>query len=118
MTLIYSLLLVLFLPASPLAQISFFPDESSLPPPCTTPDNLPGECIVLTKCRPLLVLIKRPVSPKIRRLLRASVCGFNGKFPDVCCPKLNNQLIENIKTTTTTTTTTTTATTTTTTTTT
>ena len=64
-------------------------DVAEANPVCVTPDAKSGKCINLTKCRPLIRLLKRPVPKKVVTLLRNSVCGFKSRFPDVCCPDVS-----------------------------
>ena len=59
------------------------------PNECTTPDDREGLCTELSRCIPLLNLLKiRPVRPEVIRHLRQSICKFVGKRPHVCCPEL------------------------------
>ena len=88
----YRLLLItlLFLKSS-LAQISFGREEAPKDEEesCTSPDGLPGQCLSLLKCQSILQLLKRkPIPPPVVNFLRQSVCGFTGRYPDVCCPNL------------------------------
>lgn len=62
-------------------------------PDCTTPLNLPGNCVRLHNCKPLLDLLKSSrLGPRglpdseVTLLLRMSHCGFQGNSVLVCCP--------------------------------
>jgi len=58
------------------------PEDAS----CLTPDDQEGRCVGLRSCRPVLSLLVRPVPAEVIAFLRASVCGFSSRLPDVCCP--------------------------------
>ena len=51
---------------------------------CKTPNNEDGNCQNIRTCEPLLMKLSDVV--KNGNFLRASVCGFEGKYPRVCCP--------------------------------
>jgi hypothetical protein len=57
---------------------------------CSTPQQLPGECIRLTSCEPLAALIrKKPLTYQNRVFLRQSQCDYIDGHPWVCCPIVN-----------------------------
>jgi len=53
---------------------------------CETPSGSEGTCVSLRACPNLLRLLRRPISLQARAMLRASVCRFGQRLPDVCCP--------------------------------
>ena len=53
---------------------------------CSTPHGVPGRCVTLRQCPPLIRLLRRPISPSARSHLRASVCRITLRLPEVCCP--------------------------------
>jgi len=53
---------------------------------CETPSGSEGTCVSLRACPTLLRLLRRPISLQARAMLRASVCRFGQRLPDVCCP--------------------------------
>ena len=56
---------------------------------CTTPDDRDGLCTDISKCIPLINLLRiRPVKAEVIAHLRKSICKFDGKRPHVCCPEL------------------------------
>ena len=56
---------------------------------CTTPDGRDGLCTDISKCIPLINLLRiRPVKAEVIAHLRKSICKFDGKRPHVCCPEL------------------------------
>ncbi|KAF2888341.1 hypothetical protein ILUMI_17832, partial [Ignelater luminosus] len=58
--------------------------------PCKTPDNKPGECILLRECPSLREMIAKKVDGA-NELVRQSVCGFvDGDFL-VCCVSSTNE---------------------------
>ncbi|KAK9869228.1 hypothetical protein WA026_002980 [Henosepilachna vigintioctopunctata] len=62
-------------------------------PPCKTPNNEIGECILIRECTPLYDIIqKRPLSNADANYLRESHCGFVGVVPKVCCPPTASQV--------------------------
>nr|UUL48243.1 venom serine protease 2 [Microplitis pallidipes] len=52
---------------------------------CINPINLPGQCINIRSCSPLLELL-RSYGTSVSDFLRNSLCGFDGRDPKVCCP--------------------------------
>ena len=66
----------------------FIFDEDNFVDGCVTPDGFKGDCVNLLRCRPLAMLLRRPISAKAKDLLRKSVCGgLKNRVPDVCCPR-------------------------------
>ncbi|XP_045461310.1 CLIP domain-containing serine protease 2-like [Harmonia axyridis] len=62
-------------------------------PPCRTPNNEIGKCIIIEKCTALyFILQKRPLSSADANFLRQSQCGFVGLVPMVCCPPTTSSL--------------------------
>jgi len=53
---------------------------------CQTASGSEGSCVSLRACPNLLRLLRRPISLQARAKLRASVCRFGQRLPDVCCP--------------------------------
>lgn len=54
---------------------------------CTTPKKLTGNCINLKDCKLLRNLLEtQRTNETIANFLRKSRCGYEGKFPKVCCP--------------------------------
>eukprot|EP00095_Tigriopus_kingsejongensis_P005333 maker-scaffold779_size98098-snap-gene-0.20 protein:Tk05333 transcript:maker-scaffold779_size98098-snap-gene-0.20-mRNA-1 annotation:"proclotting enzyme" len=71
-----------------LSQISFLKMEED-DDACVTPLNQPGQCIGLLDCPSLSRLLVRPVSERAKAHLRQSVCRYESRIPDVCCPLRN-----------------------------
>ncbi|XP_045461321.1 CLIP domain-containing serine protease 2-like [Harmonia axyridis] len=62
-------------------------------PPCRTPNNDIGECIIIKECTALYAILqKRPLSSADANFLRQSQCGFVGLVPKVCCPPTTSPL--------------------------
>ncbi|KAF2904360.1 hypothetical protein ILUMI_01818 [Ignelater luminosus] len=57
--------------------------------PCTTPDNAPGECILLRECHSLREMIANKVDGATE-FVRQSVCGYVDVDSLVCCVKKTN----------------------------
>ncbi|XP_043273178.1 CLIP domain-containing serine protease 2-like [Venturia canescens] len=79
-------LLVLVLIAAVEAQNGNFGTQSNSD--CNTPSGLPGRCVAIRQCEPLLnILTTRPLSGESIRFLRESQCGVstNSRDPKVCC---------------------------------
>ncbi|XP_018058358.1 PREDICTED: venom protease-like [Atta colombica] len=54
---------------------------------CKNPEGQLGKCINIRSCTMLLNLLKSDSqNPQVGNFLRASVCGFEGNDPKVCCP--------------------------------
>ncbi|XP_011647067.1 venom serine protease Bi-VSP-like [Pogonomyrmex barbatus] len=54
---------------------------------CQNPEGQPGICINIKSCTVLLNLLKtKSQDPVVGNFLRASLCGFIGNDPLVCCP--------------------------------
>ncbi|XP_025263601.1 venom protease-like [Camponotus floridanus] len=54
---------------------------------CQNPQGRPGICINIKNCAPLLNLLQtNSQNPEIANFLRSSLCGFEGRDPQVCCP--------------------------------
>ncbi|XP_050420474.1 venom protease-like [Adelges cooleyi] len=54
---------------------------------CTTPSNRVGNCINILKCASLRSqLVNHRANSSVMSYLRNSQCGYEGKFPKVCCP--------------------------------
>ncbi|KAF5271716.1 hypothetical protein FQA39_LY08039 [Lamprigera yunnana] len=54
---------------------------------CFTPEKLPGQCISIKNCPPLIRLLQdRLLPPESARYLKNSHCGFEGVDAKVCCP--------------------------------
>lgn len=54
---------------------------------CQNSQGQPGVCINIRKCDVLLNLLQtNSQNPEVANFLRASVCGFEGNDPRVCCP--------------------------------
>ncbi|KAK3909569.1 Melanization protease 1 [Frankliniella fusca] len=58
---------------------------------CTTPDSMPGTCIVIRSCPALYKLLQgpKPLPRDVVQFLQRSTCGFEGRNPKVCCPGLD-----------------------------
>ena len=84
-----SLLSLCAVAASVTAAAAFiFDEEEAIGDGCVTPDGFKGDCVNLLRCRPLAMLLRRPISAKAKHLLRKSVCGgLRNRVPDVCCPR-------------------------------
>ena len=84
-----SLLSLCAVAASVTAAAAFiFDEEEAISDGCVTPDGFKGDCVNLLRCRPLAMLLRRPISAKAKHLLRKSVCGgLRNRVPDVCCPR-------------------------------
>ncbi|KAF5271711.1 hypothetical protein FQA39_LY08034 [Lamprigera yunnana] len=53
---------------------------------CQTPDKLPGMCIPIRNCPPLLTILSQPIiNPEEIDFLRESQCGYASGQPKVCC---------------------------------
>ncbi|XP_008553594.2 uncharacterized protein LOC103575539 [Microplitis demolitor] len=53
---------------------------------CFTSDYQRGECIDIRECPDLVALLQvKPKTPEIFKTLRNSQCGFDGRYPKVCC---------------------------------
>ena len=88
MTAIRSLLALCAVAVSVTMAAAFIFDEEKAVDGCVTPDGFKGDCVNLLRCRPLAMLLRRPISAKAKNLIRKSVCGgLNNRVPDVCCPK-------------------------------
>nr|AGI44422.1 TSVP-SEP protein [Cotesia vestalis] len=61
---------------------------------CTNPINLPGKCMNIRSCTPLLDLL-RTYGTSVTNFLRNSLCGFDGRDPKVCCPTSESNVDEN-----------------------
>lgn len=58
---------------------------------CITPKKLNGTCINLKDCQLLKHLLETQRSNEtIVAFLRKSRCGYEGKFPKVCCPSVTS----------------------------
>ncbi|XP_035739812.1 venom protease-like [Vespa mandarinia] len=57
--------------------------------PCVNPLGSNGLCINIKQCQPLLQILQEQRSETFN-FLRASVCGFEGNDPRVCCPNNND----------------------------
>ncbi|CAL1684473.1 unnamed protein product [Lasius platythorax] len=58
---------------------------------CQNPQGQPGICINIRNCQVLLNLLQsNPQNPEVGNFLRSSVCGFEGRDPQVCCPATIN----------------------------
>ena len=68
-------------------QFAFYDEEEdNSDADCVTPDAKDGNCVSLGQCPGLIAMLKRPVSARVKRFLRESVCGgFSGRLPNVCC---------------------------------
>lgn len=57
---------------------------------CITPDGVPGKCIELIVCKPLLELLERISvdNPNFKDYLGDSTCGYIQFNPKVCCPDI------------------------------
>ncbi|KAL3285737.1 hypothetical protein HHI36_000264 [Cryptolaemus montrouzieri] len=67
-------------------------------PPCRTPNNDFGECILIKECTQLFAIIqKRPLTAADANFLRQSHCGFVGMIPKVCCPPVTTPPISTDK---------------------
>ncbi|XP_011866109.1 PREDICTED: venom protease-like [Vollenhovia emeryi] len=54
---------------------------------CQNPQGQPGTCINIRSCTVLLNLLQSsPQNPQVGNFLRASICGYEGNDPFVCCP--------------------------------
>lgn len=54
---------------------------------CQNPQGQRGTCISIRSCTVLLNLLKsNPQNRQVTNFLRASVCGYEGDDPWVCCP--------------------------------
>ncbi|KYQ50711.1 Proclotting enzyme, partial [Trachymyrmex zeteki] len=63
---------------------------------CENPEGQLGTCINIRSCTLLLNLLKSdPQNPQVGNFLRASVCGFEGSDPRVCCPSNINGETDN-----------------------
>ena len=88
MTAIRSLLAIYVVAVSVIVTTAFIFDEEETVGGCVTPDGFKGDCVNLLRCRPLAMLLRRPISTKAKNLLRKSVCGgLKSRVPDVCCPR-------------------------------
>ncbi|XP_049815927.1 serine protease easter-like [Schistocerca nitens] len=53
---------------------------------CRSPTGAEGECVQVTRCPPLLALLRAtPRPPGAVQFLRSSLCGFENRYPRVCC---------------------------------
>lgn len=58
---------------------------------CQNPEGQLGTCISIRSCTPLLnLLTSNSQNRQVANFLRASVCGYEGSTPWVCCPSLTN----------------------------
>ncbi|KAF2887233.1 hypothetical protein ILUMI_18941, partial [Ignelater luminosus] len=62
--------------------------------PCTTPDNAPGECILLRECHSLREMIAKKVDGATE-FVRQSVCGYVDVNSLVCCAFPTNKSTSN-----------------------
>lgn len=53
---------------------------------CQNPQGRSGVCVNIKNCQELLKLLSNSQDSTVRNFLRASVCGFEGRDPQVCCP--------------------------------
>lgn len=54
---------------------------------CQTPNYDDGVCISIRNCPALLNLLRsKPIQRETSQFLRLSQCGFEGRYPKVCCP--------------------------------
>lgn len=68
----------------------FFKFEFCYVDTCQNPQGQLGTCISIRSCPALLNLLKsNSQDPQIGNFLRASVCGYQGNDPWVCCPSIN-----------------------------
>ncbi|KAL0132163.1 hypothetical protein PUN28_000143 [Cardiocondyla obscurior] len=66
---------------------SLIPSTHSQGNACQTPQGQAGTCISIRSCGMLLNLLKsNQGNPQVANFLRASVCGYLGNDPWVCCP--------------------------------
>lgn len=57
---------------------------------CQNPQGLAGTCVSIKSCPDLLNLLQSSSqNQQVANFLRASVCGFQGGTPWVCCPSRN-----------------------------
>ncbi|KAF5271718.1 hypothetical protein FQA39_LY08041 [Lamprigera yunnana] len=62
---------------------------------CFTPDKLPGQCISIRYCPPLIRLLQdRPLPRESSIYLKKAHCGFEGLDAKVCCPLNNDKDVE------------------------
>ncbi|KAL2719171.1 venom protease-like [Vespula squamosa] len=59
--------------------------------PCVNPLGSNGVCINIKQCQPLLQILQAQ-RPETIDFLRASVCGYEGNDPRVCCPNNDNNI--------------------------
>ncbi|XP_011167330.1 venom protease [Solenopsis invicta] len=58
---------------------------------CQNPQGQLGICVNIRECPLLFNLLKENSGdPQVGNFLRASVCGYQGRDPMVCCPSSNN----------------------------
>lgn len=61
--------------------------DLDLTPDCSTPANIPGNCVRIQSCHPLYALMQQRLNAVQIDFLRRSSCGFDGRTPKVCCPQ-------------------------------
>ncbi|PSN45970.1 hypothetical protein C0J52_09760 [Blattella germanica] len=53
---------------------------------CIDPTGQNGQCITIQQCPTLLDLLRqKPLTQKTAQFLREAQCGFEGRYPKVCC---------------------------------
>lgn len=59
---------------------------------CITPNNNEGACININNCAELRAMIENPNKSNSDDIfLKNSFCGYDNKFPKVCCSSTDNQ---------------------------